>query len=74
MTGSRINEIIELINVQNLKLSHLKSEIDIALGEGFLDYSKTIIHDHLSMIDDKMTEIIELNYKIVGKITVKEKI
>ncbi len=64
MTMNRLNEIAELINARSLKLNQIKSAIEIALGENFLDHPKSVIYAHLSMLDDRIAELIELNKSI----------
>ena len=64
MTGNKINEIIELINQQKTYIFNLKAQFEIALGDGFLDNSKSSIHNHISLMDDMVEKINVLNEEI----------
>lgn len=64
MTYISLNEVKILINKLDFKLIQLQSIVTVASGDGFLDHPKSIIAPYLSIMDEKITEIIELNSKI----------
>lgn len=68
MTNHRVNEIETLLNQQSEILTQIMFAFKIALGENFLDYDKSVIYAHLSMIDDKIGDVININDKIVEDI------
>jgi hypothetical protein len=64
MTCTRLNEIQDLINKLDFKLIQLQSVVTVASGNGFLDHSKAILAPYLSIIEEKVLEIVELNDRI----------
>lgn len=83
MTAHRLNEIVNLINAQNEEmivlienqskfLSRIETSIKISLGQGFLENHEALIHSHLSIIDDTLSEIIKINDVILSKLKKEE--
>jgi hypothetical protein len=68
MTNIILYENKELIYKQNIKLYELKGAFDVALNTNFLMQSKFSTHSYLSMMGDKLKEIIVLNDKIIFQI------
>ena len=68
MTNIILYENKELIHQQNVKLYELKGAFDIALNTSFLMQSKFSIHSYLSIISEKLQEIIIINDKLIFQI------
>jgi hypothetical protein len=60
-----LNEITQLINKQESDIATLKSIVQIALGESFLNHEKTTIHSHFCIADDYVHRIETINKEIM---------
>ena len=85
MTDPRIMEILHLINDQNHKiitlldsqakeLMKIESAIKISLSHGFLENEQATIYSHLSMVDDFISTVINLNETISRQLKQEETI
>lgn len=85
MTDPRIMEILHLINDQNHKiitlletqakeLIKIESAIKITLSHGFLENEESTIYSHLSMVDDFISIVINLNETISRQLKQEETI
>ena len=66
MTTHSLYEIEFLINEQTDRLTQLKLAFEVVISEDFLSHSKSVIHSHLCIIDDKFLDLLELNKKILN--------
>ena len=60
-----INEIEFLINKLNDKTNQVSLAFQICLSADFLTHRQEIIHAYLSIVDDKLVEILDYNRKIL---------
>jgi hypothetical protein len=65
IAGSMINEIEFLINKLNDKTNQVSLAFQLCISTDFLSHRLEIIHAYLSIMDDKLTEIVDYNRKLL---------
>jgi predicted GTPase len=63
-----ITKTIDLINKQEIYITKVKGQLEIALEEVFWKKTPICIHTHVSSIDHKINKISELNEKIRNRL------
>ncbi len=64
MTCTRLNEIQDFINKIDFKLMQLQAIVKVAREDSFFNRSKSVLAPYLSIVEEKVLEIIDLNNKI----------
>ena len=65
IAGSMINEIEFLLNKLNDKTNQVSLAFQICISADFLTHRQDIIHAYLSIVDDKLIEILDYNRKLL---------